>query len=102
MADLYTERDGRELAVQLLYEMGEAGSDFLLVESRYRDGAPQFDGLLRYLAVLRERNSPALDKGFCAILTDQLGSMERLNDVEIYEHRLDPADDDRIADHDGG
>ncbi len=73
MAELYTERDGRELAVQMLHELMHAGADVCAIESKYRDGTPQFDAFARYLAILRDRQSAELDAGFAAILTDALG-----------------------------
>jgi hypothetical protein len=72
MDDLYSEYDGRALAVQLLRELEVSDCDDCSIESMWRHGRPQNDAVLRYLDVLRTRNSRALDAGFAAILTDFL------------------------------
>jgi len=87
MTEPFAERDGRELAVQMIHELLEAGDDACCIESEYRDVVPQTDAVTRYLAVLRERQSPALDAGFAAILTDALGCDP--NPAEFYDSLIE-------------
>lgn len=75
---LETERDGRALAIQLLEELEAKGAaERCSIEPQHwkwarvkRQQVPP----LRYLQILRERNSPEVDRGFCAVLTDFLSS----------------------------
>jgi hypothetical protein len=69
---LESERDGRALAVKLLKELDAAGADerWSLDPQCPPVGPAQDTPFLRYLEILRERNSPEVERGFCAVLTD--------------------------------
>jgi hypothetical protein len=81
----FTEMDGRRLAVDMLVEMRDLGSDALIIDDAndYRDG-PQNDLLAGFLRAAHEH--PAVEAGFLQVLTDVLGSaVEGGGAIEHYE-----------------
>lgn len=89
----FTEADGRQLAADMLREIG----------ARWLEGQGGLDAndrsineqiinrepgaLRRYLATVRDSGSEALERGFLCVLTDFIGSSvtEGVPDVALYE-----------------
>jgi len=88
MAELYTERDGRELAVQMLHELMHAGADVCAIESKYRDGAPNSTrslvispscAIVRAQSLMPDsrRSSPTLSASISTAATDSIRLSKR-------------------------
>lgn len=91
MAEHFTEADGHQLAADMLRELRvhylarEEGvtTDAEIEALWHRDDSAI---LRRYLSTVRRRRSPALEKGFLAVLTDQLGAaQDGAIDPDFYE-----------------
>jgi len=81
MRQIFTEADGRQLAVNMLRELDhfetndEDGPWPWSINAMYRpEDTPQDNVVLRYLDNIQQRGSEDLLMGFCAVLTDYLGS----------------------------
>lgn len=71
----YTERDGRELACQLLHEfesLDTSERSVCAIEAEYRGGQPQLNLLLQYLDSIDSTGSRDLKAGFTSMLTGYL------------------------------
>lgn len=88
------ECDGRELAVQLLRELGMANADATTIDADcWPEGVHAQDNIvLRYLRALRESGSADLEAGFASILTDFIGSAldGAVPDADYYEATPSP------------
>ncbi len=103
MADHFTEADGRQLAADMLRELGRDWetvglpdvpvgeiSEALISEMCEAMIARDPDTLRRFLRVVQEKGSPALERGFLCALNDYLGSSMAggfKRDPSAYEER---------------
>jgi hypothetical protein len=95
VAKQYTERDGRQLAVEMLRELGvewdrrdlnHIPDEWLLEAQIAQDPAV----LRRYLAMVQDSGSAQLELGFLRVLTDFIGSNMSgvpIHDLWMYEGR---------------
>lgn len=79
MAEYLTETDGRQLAVDMLRELGQEWKSFDLSDAP--DGeitetliARDPDTMRRFLGVVQDKGSPALERGFLCVLSEYLGA----------------------------
>lgn len=68
----FTESDGRELAIQMLLEIEEAGLDECTIDNDCRDGGAQNNIALRYIDNLG--NDKRLRTGFASMITEFVAS----------------------------
>lgn len=82
---------GRNFAVLLLRDLANAGADACSIEAAHRHGEPQPEAMLVALRALHDA-PPDFVAGFAAVLTDMLGTDDRLSDPAAYYESLCAAD----------
>lgn len=96
MSEQLTETDGRQLAVDMLRELGDEWKSFndaftgVDIEDALIDREPAT--LRRFLRVIQKNASPALERGFLCVLSEYLGSAAAggsVLDLDAYEAHKD-------------
>lgn len=97
-APTLTEADGRQLAVDMLRDLGDRWND---QEGLDADGEPsevtealmnrEPDILRRYLGQVHARNSPQVERGFLCVLSEYIGSAVEGAplDLDAYDQHVD-------------
>ena len=84
-------RDGRKLAIAMLRQAREVGTNAAIIKAERLNAAPQNNFVLGYIWTVREANDPKFEAEFCAVLSDVLARRVEGQEpsIEFYEDIAD-------------